>query len=215
MVFFGEGITVNDGMNRAIAYRVLRTIFGPLLILWFSPAIIGNEFIPNKGAAVIAGNHKHALDPILVDLCTKRTVYTLAKKELHDGIFGWLFRAVGSIPVDLNAKRNPDALHTAVSYLREGNLINVSPEAERNYTEEILLPFKFGAVVMAKRAGCQLVPYAIVGDYKFRSKNLKIIFQEPIDTFDLDVEESNELLFNTIKNMLMHERSERTGHENA
>lgn len=193
-------------MNKAILYRILRPLVIPIFKWCFNPTIVGKEFIPPKGAAVIAGNHKHALDPILVNVCTKRTVHTLAKKELHESVLGWLFRAVGTIPVDLDAKQNPDALHSAIGYLKEGNLVNVSPEAERNYTKEILLPFKFGAVVMAKRSGCQLVPYAITGDYKFRSKDLKITFQPAIDISELDIVKSNELLFDTIIKMLIKEQ---------
>ena len=194
-------------VNKAIVYRMLRPLFTCFFKWWFKPIIVGKEFIPQKSAAVIAGNHKHALDPILVDISTKRTVHTLAKKELHDGIFGWFFRALGTIPVDLDAKQNPDALYAAVTCLKDGNLVNVSPEAQRNYTKEILLPFKFGAVVMAKRTNCQLVPYAITGDYKFRSANLKITFLPAICISDLDIAESNKLLFNIIEKLLIKENT--------
>ena len=36
---------------------------------------------------------------------------SLAKKDLHDGKFGWFFRAIGTIPVDLHAEHNKDALN--------------------------------------------------------------------------------------------------------
>lgn len=74
-----------------ILYRVMRTIFSPIFRILFRPRIIGAQNIPQDGAAVIAGNHKHALDPILIDISTKRVVRTLAKKELHDGRFGFIF----------------------------------------------------------------------------------------------------------------------------
>ena len=158
--------------KKAWAYRLVRGIFIGPVHMFFRPQIVNQNYIPKEGACVIAGNHKHARDPILVDASTTRIVHTLAKKDLHDGPMGWFFRAIGTIPVDLHAKHNKEALEEAVEYLKEGNLINVSPEAKRNYTDEILLPFKYGAVVMAKRTGCKIVPYAITGDYIFRSKNL-------------------------------------------
>lgn len=192
--------------DRAILYRVLRPIFTAIFKLYYNPTIINKEYIPKDGSAVIAGNHKHALDPIFVDVCTKRAVHTLAKKDLHDGKFGWLFRAVGTIPVDLNAKHNKQALTSAVEYLNQGALINVSPEAKRNYTNEILLPFKVGAVVMAQRTNCNIIPYSITGDYKFRSKNLKIIFGKPLDVSKLTVEEANELLYEKVKELLLNSR---------
>ncbi|MBE5806583.1 MAG: 1-acyl-sn-glycerol-3-phosphate acyltransferase [Clostridiales bacterium] len=193
-------------MKKNNIYKILRPIFSIIFKTYYNPTIINNEYIPKNGAIVIAGNHKHALDPILVDTCTKRVVHTLAKKELHDGKFGWLFRAVGTIPVDLKAKQNKQALKSAIEYLNEGELINVSPEAKRNYTSEILLPFKVGAVVMAQRTNSKIVPYSIVGDYKFRSRNLKITFGEPIDVSKLSVEEANKLLYEKIKELILNSK---------
>ena len=161
-------------------YKIMRTAFAPVFRGLFRPRIIGAENIPSEGCAVIAGNHKHALDPILIDISTKRVVRTLAKKDLHDGPFGAMFRSVGTIPVDLHAKHNPDALHQAVAALRNGELVNVSPEAARNYTDELLLPFKPGAAVMSLRTGAVIVPYAITGEYRIFAKNrLTVVFGKP------------------------------------
>lgn len=192
--------------DNVIIYKILRPIFTVIFKLYYNPTIINKEYIPKDGKAVIAGNHKHALDPILVDVCSKRVIHTLAKKDLHDGKFGWLFRAVGTIPVDLKAKHNKQALECAIEYLNKGALINVSPEAKRNYTNEILLPFKVGAVVMAQRTNCNIIPYSITGDYKFRSKNLKITFGKPLDVSELTVEEANKLLYEKVKELLLDSR---------
>ena len=192
--------------DSAIIYKMLRPIFTAIFKLYYNPTIINKEYIPKNEKAVIAGNHKHALDPILVDVCTKRVVHTLAKKELHDSKVGWFFRAVGTIPVDLNAKHNKEALTSAIEYLNKGALVNVSPEAKRNYTNEILLPFKVGAVVMAQRTNCNIIPYSITGDYKFRSKNLKITFGKPLDVSKLTVEKANELLYEKVKELLLDSR---------
>lgn len=188
--------------NKYHLYKVFRIIFLPIFKFIYKPQIINKHYIPAKGSAIIAGNHKHALDPILVDVCTKRMVFTLAKKDLHDGKFGFFFRAVGTIPVDLKSVSNKTASNTAVEKLKEGNLINLSPEAKRNYTKELLLPFKYGAVSMAKKTNSIIIPYSITGDYKLFSKNLKIVFGKPIDVSKLDIEKANEKLFNSIKKLL-------------
>lgn len=189
-----------------ILYRILRPIFTFIFKIYYNPTIINKEFIYKDGSLVIAGNHKHALDPILVDCCTKRVVHTLAKKDLHDGFFGSFFKAIGTIPVDLKAKKNKEALNAAIQYLNNGSLINVSPEAKRNYTNEILLPFKYGAVVMAKKSNSKIVPYSITGDYKFRSKNLKIEFGNPLDVSSLSVEEANVVLYEKVKKLILKNR---------
>ena len=100
-------------------YRILRFLFTPLFRLLYHPHVIGSDNIPATGAVILAGNHMHALDPILIDTSTKRIVRTLAKKDLHDGPFGFVFRAVHTIPVDLHSKHNPAALHAAVHALQQ------------------------------------------------------------------------------------------------
>ncbi len=196
---------MTNRQKNPLLYKIIRTIFYVPFMAVYRPRIVNQSLIPKEGRAVLAGNHKHALDPILVDCCTNRTVHTLAKKDLHDGIFGWLFRGVGTIPVDLHAAHNPAALDQSVAYLKNDCMINVSPEAKRNYTDEILLPFKYGAVVMAKRAQSRIIPYAITGDYRIRSRNLRIRFGEPLDVGNLTVEEANTLLYNTVKELLIQE----------
>lgn len=191
-----------------ILYSFFRPIFTAIFKLYYNPIIINKKYIPKEGKVIIAGNHKHAFDPIFVDSCTKRVVHTLAKKDLHDGKFGWLFKAVGTIPVDLKAEHNKEALNTAIKYLNNERVINISPEAKRNYTNEILLPFKYGTVIMAQRTNSKIIPYAITGDYKFRSKNLKIVFGEPLDVSKLDVEEANQILYETIKKLIIDSRNE-------
>lgn len=183
-------------------YKICRIILFPILKLLFRPQIINKEYIPESGPAIIAGNHKHALDPILVDLCTKRVVFTLAKKSLHEGKLGFLFRAIGSIPVDTKGGDNKNATSTSVEKLKEGNLINLSPEGTRNKTNELLLPFKFGAVSMASKADCEIIPYSITGDYKLFKNNLKIVFGKPIKVNKKDLEKSNEKLYNAIRDLM-------------
>ena len=62
--------------------------------------------------------------------------------------------------------------------------LELFPEGTRNRTDKFLLPFKFGAVSMAKKTGAYLVPFGITGEYKFRSKNLTIRFGEPFKVKD-------------------------------
>lgn len=189
--------------HRTGLYRFLRFIFLPWFRLLYRPTILGSENIPANRSAVIAGNHMHALDPILVDTCTKRVVRTLAKKELHDGTFGFLFRGVGTIPVDLHSKENKAALSAAIAALEDGCLINLSPEAKRNYTNELLLPFKYGAVAMASRTGSPIVPYAIAGEYRLFSKKLTILFGAPFYVGDMDLKCANKALYDRIAALLI------------
>lgn len=78
---------------------------------------------------------------------------------------------------------------------------------KKEFDDRILLPFKFGAVSMAKKTNAYLVPFGISGDYKFRSKNLIVRIGKPIKAND-DLEKANaELRKEIIK--LMKENSEK------
>lgn len=46
--------------------------------------------------------------------------------------------------------------------------------SEDEYYNTLLLPFKFGAVSMAKKTGATIVPFAVTGDYKIGNNNLVV-----------------------------------------
>ena len=180
------------------AYDIVMGMARPCLRFFLHMTIVNKEMIPKEGAAVIAGNHRAAIDPALVNTCTKRVVHTLAKKALVDSPMGFFFKAGQVIPVDQSKEHNHAALDTAVEYLKAGYLINVSPEGKRNRTDAPLLPeFKYGAVVMAQRTGVPIVPYAITGGYKLFGKN-RIEFGEPFSVEGMDRDEANKKLYGEI-----------------
>ena len=81
------------------------------------------------------------------------------------------------------------------------DLINSHRITREEYYEHSLLPFKYGTVSMAHKTNAKIVPYAITGDYKFRSKNLVVKIGEPITVTD-DYEESNKKLREAIKKLM-------------
>ena len=69
------------------------------------------------------------------------------------------------------------------------------------YVDHYLLPFKFGAVSMAHKTNSVIVPYAITGKYKFRSKDLTIRIGEAFTVGD-DLEKANLELQERVKNLI-------------
>ena len=67
-----------------------------------------------------------------------------------------------------------------------------------DYYESLLLPFKFGAVSMARKTNALIIPYAITGDYRYHSKDLMIRIGKPLDVSEFDNAEANEKLRSTI-----------------
>ena len=164
--------------DRNIGYSIVKPILGFIYKLYYNPKIIGKENIPKKGSIVIVGNHKHIMDQNNIIISTKRIVHYMAKKEYFDGPFEWFFRMTGCIPVNRSIKDNR-ASKSALKVLNNGWALGLFPEGTRNKTKEFLLPFKYGAVSMAKKTDSLIVPFGITGDYKFRSKNLTIRIGKP------------------------------------
>lgn len=183
-------------------YRIGRFVLGPFFKWYYSPTIIGKENIPKDGAILIVGNHKHLYDQCLSIISTKRFIKYMAKREYFDNKkTRWFFKAVGCISVDRSV-HDGKAKGEAIETLKNGGAIGLFPEGTRNKTQEFLLPFKFGAVSMAKKTDAYLVPFGITGDYVFRSKNLVIKYGKPFKVTDMELEEANNLLYETVKKLM-------------
>lgn len=185
-----------------ILYKILRPILKPIFLLYYNPKIINKEYIPKKGSALIVGNHKHLYDQFLTISATKRGIHYMAKKEYFDSKkTRWFFNHTGCISVD---RKNKDsvAVEKALEVLNDGGVIGLFPEGTRNKTKEFLLPFKFGAVSMAKKTDSYIVPFGITGDYKFRSKNLMIRYGKPFKVSNMDLEEANKKLYKEVERLM-------------
>lgn len=194
--------------EKMLTYKILKPILGPIFKWYYHPTIIGKENIPKEGPILIVGNHKHLYDQCLAIISTKRLIHYMAKKEYFDGKFAWFFKLVGCIPVD-RSKKDPHATEEALKVLNNGWALGLFPEGTRNKTKEFLLPFKFGAVSMAKKTNATIVPFGITGDYKFRSKNLTIRFGKPYK-IKQDLETENKKL-ESIVGSLMKENLKNSG----
>ena len=186
--------------DKMIFYRILKPILAPIFKFYYTPKIIGKENIPKEGAILIVGNHKHLYDQCLAIISTKRPIHYMAKKEYFDGKMAWFFKLAGCIPVD-RSKKDENATKKALEVLNNGFALGLFPEGTRNKTTKFLLPFKFGAVSMAKKTNAYIVPFGLTGDYKFRSKNLTICFGKPYKiTEELEVE--NKKLEEIVSNLM-------------
>ena len=92
-----------------------------------------------------------------------------------------------------------DNITNADGYLND--LITEKRITKQEYIDHILLPLKFGAVSLASKTNAKIVPYAITGDYKFRSKNLEIRIGKPIEP-NSDLAKANEELDKALKKLI-------------
>ena len=188
-------------INEPFFYKVFKIILGPIFKFYYKPKIIGKENIPKDGPLLVVGNHKHLYDQCLAILATKRVIHYMAKKEYFDDKkVAWFFKISGCISVDRQNK-DKEAAAKAIELLNNNKAVGLFPEGTRNRTEAILLPFKFGAVSMAKKTNAYLVPFGIKGDYKFRG-GVTIKFGKPFKVGKMNLEVANKKLSRDIKKLM-------------
>ena len=182
-------------------YKIVRPVISLLFKILYRPIIIGKENIPKKGRIVIAGNHTNNFDCVLLISSTKRCIHFLAKEELYNGTKKILFKHMGIIPVNRRTK-DKFALAKAKSFLNKDMAIGIFPEGTFNRSDNVILPFKIGAVKMAHDTNSKIVPFTIAGKYKLLKKSVKITFYKPIDIKSDNLDEANENLMKFISKKL-------------
>lgn len=189
-----------------ILYRIVRTLGYPIFLLLYRPEFEGRNNIPKSGSVILAGNHTNNLDAAMMLAGPKRVVHMLAKKELFKSkISNAFFRSMGCIPVDRKI-HDENAKSEAIEVLKNNEVIGIFPEGTVNRTNDIILPFKYGAVSFAKKTGAYIVPFTITGKYKLFRRSIKITYGKPYKVTD-DLEIENKKLMNIITKMLIKERS--------
>lgn len=189
-------------------YRILRPLVWLLMRIVFRPKYIGLENIPSKGRVVLAGNHTSFFDCVLIISCTNRTVHFLAKDSLMKGFKKYFFGNMGIIPVN-RAIHDKEALQSAIDALNNDEVIGIFPEGTINRTDDIIMPFKMGAVKMSSATKANIVPFTITGGYKvFGKQRATIEFMKPIQAKHKDLNKDNEVLMDIISKKLEEKRNQ-------
>ena len=183
-------------------YNLYKIILGPIFKICYHPTVIGKENILKEGPIIVAGNHKHVMDQCGPILATRRVIHYMAKKEYFDDKkVAWFFKCTGCISVNRQI-HDDTAKELAMNVLYDGDALGLFPEGTRNKTDKFLLPFKYGAVSMAKKTDAYLIPFGVTGDYKFRSKNLVYRFGKPFKVTNMNLSDANNRLHNAISNLM-------------
>lgn len=188
-------------MKEPLLYRCVRYPLKGIFTVLLRPTYEGKENIPKKGKIILAGNHTSFFDCLLVAGATRRCVHYIAKAELMKGIGKYIFPGLGIIPID-RSTNGKQALVTAEEYLNDGKLIAIFPEGTINRTDDVMMPFKGGAVKIAADTDCEIVPFAITGKYRFFRKGVKIKFMPAIKIEQGSLKAANNILYQTVRNEL-------------
>lgn len=156
-----------------------------------------------KSGAIIVCNHTSGIDPFFLQvLCKWPMHWMVAKEYCEHRLFGPFLRTCEVISVN---RRGIDtaATKTAIRYAEQGGLIGIFPEGRINMTEDLMLPVRAGAVLVALRARAPLLPCYIEGSpfrgtplspFFMRAK-VRVSFGELIEvsTYE-DVEQNDEVV---------------------
>ncbi|MFG3281122.1 lysophospholipid acyltransferase family protein [Streptomyces sp. NPDC048111] len=209
-------------------YYVLKfAVFGPLLRLLFRPRLEGLEYVPDEGAAIIAGNHLSFSDHFLMPAMLKRRITFLAKQEYFTGpgvkgrLTAAFFRAVGQIPVDRSGKEaGQAAIREGLGVLSRDELLGIYPEGTRSHDGK-LYKGKVGVAVMALKAGAPVIPCAMVGTFEIQPpgqtlpkiKRVSIRFGEPLDFSRYAGMEGDKAILRAVTDEIMYKIMELSGQE--
>jgi 1-acyl-sn-glycerol-3-phosphate acyltransferase len=183
--------------KKNILYTIARPLFVFFSKCFLTPKFIGLENIPKEGRIVLAGTHTGILDSVILIASTKRQIHFLAKKELFEGAFGFIFNNIGLIPVDRKG-HTLDVIGPAKKYLDKEEVVLVFPEGTFPKKGELLLPFKKGATRIAHESNTKIIPFVIKGKYRLWSRNLTIEFLKPYVVKTDNYEKETENLRNII-----------------
>ncbi len=190
-------------MKESLLYKILR----PIIALWFyqyKPKIINNDVIPKKEKAILVGNHTNKKDCFLLGASIKRPIIFLAKDELVSGRFGYFFKKLNLIPVN-RRKNDNTVIPSSVKALKSNNLIAIFPESTINKTDDIIMPFKTGAVRISIKSKAPIIPFAIKGNYTLWKKDVKIIFGKPYYPKTTNIKKETKVLETKVLDLLRGE----------
>lgn len=135
-------------------------------------AMHGTEHVPRTGGALLVFNHISYVDFIYGGLAanpSNRLVRFMAKREIFDNRYaGLLMRSLHHIEVDRGS--GEQSFHTAVDYLRQGEIVGIFPEATISRAME-LKEFKSGAVRIAQEAEVPVIPVILWGTQRIFTKD--------------------------------------------
>jgi 1-acyl-sn-glycerol-3-phosphate acyltransferase len=159
-----------------MTYWLLKhVLLGPFLRLIYRPKVVGLDYVPTTGLAILASNHLSFIDSLFIPLMVKRPVVYLGKADYFDKRrTRWLMRAAGVIPVRREGgSAGEAAIQTGIEALQKGSIIAIYPEGTRS-PDGRLYRGKTGVARMALEARAPVIPVAVSGTDEIMPIGMKV-----------------------------------------
>jgi 1-acyl-sn-glycerol-3-phosphate acyltransferase len=142
------------------AWPLARRVATPITNLLAPNWGYGHERMPATGAAVVAVNHFSAIDPAIVGVHSRRTLYFMAKIELLSvPVAGELLRWTGAFAVR-RGEGDRDSIRVARWAAREGHVVGMFMEGTRQQLG-YPGPMHPGAAMVAIQEDVPVVPCGV------------------------------------------------------
>ncbi len=159
--------------------------------------IRGRIDLPPGQGAILVCNHRAGVDPAYIVPATRRMTYWMVAREYVEfPLLAWFFRTMEVIPVNRGGV-DTKSTKTAIRRAAEGGIVGMFIEGRINQTENLLLPGRPGAAMVALKAKVPVIPCYIhgapyAGTYYsslFMRAQVRVKIGQPIDLtayFDRD-----------------------------
>lgn len=142
----------------------------PLNILLFNKTMfrvtfVGKENVPKEGGFILASNHIHFLDPLVIAGSKTRVMYFMAKEELfHNPAAAYFMTRFNAFPVKRGSS-DKASVEYAIRVVKEGNVLGIFPEGTRSPDYRPGAP-KAGVALIAKQAHADVLPVSIYSEHQ-------------------------------------------------
>lgn len=183
--------------------RIVQWAFrGILFLAGVNYEVKGMENVPKDQAVVYVANHKSLFDTVLLySLMPDRTGFVAKDGMLKVPLLRIWMRRLHCLFLNREDPRaGLQMILDCIELLKSGISIFIFPEGTR-IAEDEMQPFKPGAVKMASKTGCPVIPIAIKGTRDvlenhfplIRSAHVRVTIGEPIIPGELDAENKKHL----------------------
>ncbi len=144
------------------AYWAIRAAIRGAIWGVLRPHVTGQELVPPSGGLIVASNHVSLADPLVLLAACPRPLAYMAKEELfRPPILRALARVTRAAFPVRRGETDVRAVREAIDLLRGGLAVVIFPEGTRH--PEGLGKGHSGVCVLARRAGCPILPVGIAG----------------------------------------------------
>jgi 1-acyl-sn-glycerol-3-phosphate acyltransferase len=176
---------------------------------FFNYRILHRErLLENEGVLIVA-NHASYLDPPLIGIGYRKSIWFLARKTLFRGFGGWLYPRLNCIPVDQEGS-DVAGLKTIIRLLRGGERVLLFPEGSRSIDGQ-LDPGEPGVGLVVAKARVPVQPVRIFGTHDVlprgsaipRPGKIRVVVGEPLRFSDEELAGKGKAFYQELSDRIM------------